>query len=109
MKFFTFTQNNSGGVFHRDENIAEFVIVEAADAADANRRAIAVGIYFDGIASGRDCECCGDRFHPFFDGSEGDDVPSIYGEPVESYKPFLGRHEVIVHFASGEKKVFDCA
>lgn len=109
MRFFCFTQNNSGGVFISDGDVAEFVVVEAADAADANRRAQAVGVYFDGVRDGRDCECCGDRFFPVFDGSRGDEVPSVFGEPVESFKPFYGSQRVVVHFASGEKKVFDCA
>ena len=41
MAFFVFNQNNSGGVFDLDKErgITRFVVVEAKDAAAANRRA----------------------------------------------------------------------
>ena len=29
---------------------------------EANTKACDIGIYFDGVANGADCECCGDRW-----------------------------------------------
>jgi hypothetical protein len=80
-KFFTFRQNNSGGIDHIDENLNRYVIIEANDAQHANERAQEIGIYFDGVSDGTDCDCCGDRWHRVYD-SDADEVPSIYGEPV---------------------------
>ena len=59
MPFFTFYQNNSGGVF---DGPAHYVIVEASDAEEAATRAETVGVYFNGVEDGLDCECCGDRW-----------------------------------------------
>lgn len=64
-KYYEFSQNNSGGSFDFDEElgITTRVFIEAYDAVDANHRAERIGIYFDGIDSGQDCACCGDRWY----------------------------------------------
>ena len=82
-KFFTFSQNNSGGSFdhNSDAGIGYIVCVEAADADHANSRAKSIGLYFDGCADGIDCPCCGDRWYPAWGG--GDPVPMKYGEPLK--------------------------
>ena len=79
-KFYTFRQNNSGGVF--DGPV--YVIVEATSAEEANRIAENSEIvYFDGCDKGMDCPCCGDRWYPQWSDDKGDDVPSHYGEPFD--------------------------
>lgn len=72
-KFFEFNQNNSGGTFITDASrgIGEYVIIEAADAKEANSLAQQKGLYFDGCESGQDCDCCGDRWYD----------PSACGDP----------------------------
>ena len=84
-KFFTFSQNNSGGGFDHDEKagIGHYVIVEAKDAEDANRRAESIGLYFNGVSDDRDCECCGDRWYEQSN-DEGSDSPMIYDQDVSS-------------------------
>jgi hypothetical protein len=78
--FFTFRQNNSGGVFTSQFHT---IIVEADSADEANERAEEhTFVSFDGVSKGRDCECCGDRWGRQWD-DEGDDVPSIWGKAVE--------------------------
>ena len=83
MKRFTYSQNNSGGVYdfpkwtgpadlggvftaahHRRfaEDVDVWVMAESAAEADMLAKKHA-GVYFDGCASGRDCDCCGDRWH----------------------------------------------
>lgn len=83
MKFFTFSQNNSGGVF---ADPAQHVIVQADCHNDANNIAQDHGLYFNGCHSNIDCDCCGDRWYSC-DDSDGDDSPAIYGQSVDSYKP----------------------
>lgn len=58
MVFYVFSQNNSGGNFIGP---AIVVAVEAQSAAEANRKAEKIGVYFD---SERDCPCCGSRWDP---------------------------------------------
>lgn len=63
--FFLFRQNNTGGDFHLrpDKGISVRVVVEAGSSAAADARAEAIGLYFDGVEDGHDCECCGDRWY----------------------------------------------
>ena len=81
MPFYYFNQNNSGGrfVFEKDR-LSHHVIIEAENHHLANDKAESLGIYFNGCADDRDCECCGDRWYPAY--REGADVPSIYDEDV---------------------------
>ena len=103
MKFFTFVQNNSGGVF---SGPAQYVIVEAANAEDANDRAEAVGLYFDGAVEdadgySRDCPCCGSRWHRQYADDEGDPSPMIYGKPAAE-SPYTGR--ILIVYADGRQE-----
>lgn len=81
--FYHFNQNNSGGWCHNDEDLCHHVIIEAENASEANARAEGLGIYFDGVENGRDCECCGDRWYPVW--GQGDDEPQIHGEHPATY------------------------
>lgn len=56
--FYRFGQNNPGGFFDGPQ----VLIVEASSSQEAEELATEAGVYFDGVASGRDCECCGDRW-----------------------------------------------
>jgi len=108
-KFFTFSQNNSGGRFKHDPKagIGHYVIVEAKDADDANRRAEKIGLYFNGVADDRDCECCGDRWSEQWS-NEGKDTPCIYDTDVSdgTYTPsWIGRGlDSYIHYIDGTIK-----
>ena len=82
MSYFKFNQNNSFGVFHG----TPLVFVQADNAADANRVAQDHGVYFNGVADGVDCDCCGDRWYPVSD-DDAQDQPSalIWGGGVTVY------------------------
>jgi hypothetical protein len=108
-KFYHFSQNNTGGSFDFDESrgITHNVIVEAIDYNHANTRAEDIGVYFDGMG---DCECCGNRWYSQWDDTEGTNVPSIYGEPVESQVSMMAwmapGKEIVVHYLDGRKEWF---
>jgi len=78
MPFFAYHQNNSGGSFRVNDSVTEFVIIEADSADAANAAAIDIGIYFNGVREGIDCDCCGDRWCPAWD--DGDAEPNIWGK-----------------------------
>lgn len=80
--FYTYDQNNSGGGFdhYPASGIGFRVVIEAVSAADADRKAEAIGLYFNGCDSGMDCDCCGDRWHPAY--GEGSEQPEQYGKPI---------------------------
>jgi len=99
-RFFEFSQNNSGGIFDVDDNVAHYVIIEAYSPRQANSKAEEIGIYFDGCAKGMDCGCCGDRWHELYDTDEGDaelDMPSLGG---------MFNSQVIVYHLDGRKETF---
>jgi hypothetical protein len=104
--FFDFDQNNSGGGFDFDAEagITHHVIIEADSAEEANERARELGLYFDGVENGPDCDCCGDRWYEAH--GEGDDVPTVYGTPVTEYEALMlwapkGTPEIFIHYADG--------
>jgi hypothetical protein len=85
MKFYYYRQNNSGGVWDRDENLDTDVLIEANSASEANDLAERIGIYFngceedeDGNSIGRDCPCCGDRWYRAYE-DDGEVYPHRYG------------------------------
>lgn len=80
MLFFTFRQSNPGG-FYQDE-MPNYLIVEAPSSDFANFAAEKQGVYFDGCQTGQDCPCCGNRWGRVYSG-DGTDNPQIYGEKVE--------------------------
>ena len=60
--FYVFHQNNSGGYF--TEPAKNIIVKDAGDSEQATEVALKAGIYFNGIAAGLDCSCCGDRWFP---------------------------------------------
>ena len=90
MRFFTYRQNNSRGRY--DENLPKVLIVEAATVGEAERVAEGLGVYFDGVAKGPDCVCCGDRWQR---AEEGSVVPNCWpSTPFESVLTETGAIEV---------------
>lgn len=74
-KLFLFRQNNSGGYFTVDDTVDVNVVIEAESADQANEIATKhLGIYFNGVDAGFDCECCGDRWYPVEESDETDKV-----------------------------------
>lgn len=93
-KYFTFTQNNTGGSFEEDDNVDLYVIIEADNADEANYFAEEIGIYFDGVYDGYDCSCCGDRWYTVSE-SDGTPSPLVYGEYPDG--------ATIIHYKDGTK------
>jgi len=93
MRFFEFSQNNSGRSFKTNEaeGIGSRVYIEARTANEANEKAERIGIYFDGVDVGRDCACCGDRW---FRASEDSAEKKIVLNEVYSFNwhPFVYVH-----------------
>ena len=61
--FYEFTQNNSGGTFVVDDKVCHRLFVEADNEDEAYSIAKSLGCYWDGVAKGIDCPCCGDRWY----------------------------------------------
>jgi hypothetical protein len=107
MNFYMWRQNNTGGSFITDGDLSRFVVIEAKNYAKAEEKALNLGVYYNGVDSDRDCECCGDRWY------SGDMVELKDGDTIEDY---LQREEdeypcrgtmTILHLADGSKKIFE--
>ena len=94
--YFSFSQNNSGGGWAIDQEagIGIKVFVQASSPAEANAKAEAIGIYFDGVANGNDCSCCGNRWTECWESDTGDE------EAPKASKVSDG-DTVFVHHADG--------
>jgi hypothetical protein len=107
--FYTFIQNNSGGDFVINDDVAQYVIIEADNANQANEIALKVGIYFDGTCGGPDCPCCGDRWSSV---SERDtsESPSIYGDNPTNDEFWTSKYHkeklAIIYYKDGKKESY---
>lgn len=100
-KFYEYRQNNSGGSFYYDENVCVHVFVEAKNHGEANGRAEALGIYFNGCDSGQDCNCCGDRWYPV---DEDDAEESVeLNMKWDAYWPSEDGTIAVIHYRDGKK------
>ena len=106
MAFYHRSQNNSGGGFDFDEaaGITHHVVIEADSAEEATERAEAIGCYWNGVESGADCPCCGDRWYEPGDYGRRE-FPHIYGAPLGTATRTLGwmkdGRETAVHYKDG--------
>ena len=79
MVWFEFRQNTSGSYYIGPTE----VWVEADDYMEANERAEREGIvYFDGVDSEQDCECCGDRWSRTWKGAATEILDACEGALV---------------------------
>lgn len=106
--FHSYAQNNSCGSLTVNDEVANFVFIEADDSDQADEIACKIGIYFNGVDDGLDCECCGDRWYS--SGSEGEAEPKIYGESIAEYRDVLntkvGEPYAHVYYKDGRKETF---
>lgn len=106
--FFKYSQNNSGGSFTVNNEVCHTIYIEAESAVEANYKAEELGCYWDGVANGEDCPCCGDRWYPCGDADFIDlDSPIFAGvykgtyseltddDVVEEWNEKYGSYEVV--------------
>ena len=105
--FFTYRQNNSYGRYEFNDKLSAYVIVEAKNAEEANKRAEELGIEFN-----EGCSTCGDRWSRA-DHHDSEKIPMIYDEdvsegsyqghayakhslPVAGYIHYYDRKEIVI-------------
>lgn len=97
LKWYTVRQNNSGGSFTVDNDVAHFVSVQAASDKEAENKMNDIT-----ASSGYDwCECCGERWYVYFDESDGYEVPTYYGKPLSEHKSSWCNDEIRLHYYNG--------
>lgn len=91
MGWYKFSQNNSGGSFIVTDTLCHNVWIEADSLSIAVDQAKDLGVYFDGVSKGFDCDCCGDRWYEPWEAQE---FPVKWSETksfetVEEYAQYL--------------------
>jgi hypothetical protein len=78
------------------------VVIESDYYEQAEIYALGIGIYYDGVDSGRDCSCCGDRW---YEGGELDTEGQPMLEHLQGYADEYGweNPSIIIHYADGTK------
>lgn len=101
LKWYTMRQNNSGGYFIRNNEVRDTVIVQASSPEDAESRA-------ESIICGNDyyCECCGERWHTWFSEGDGEEVPSLYGKPIDELDRESFRYDAVLYYFDGTKRFY---
>lgn len=77
MKYFTYNQNNSGGYFIRNDEVADYVIIQASSAKEADEKMSDISYDHDSY-----CQCCGERWWIDSDESDGKDGPMVYKDDI---------------------------
>ena len=63
LKFYEYSQNNTGGSFVIDDKLCHRLFIEANSSSEADSIAEGLGCYWNGVDEGPDCPCCGDRWY----------------------------------------------
>lgn len=100
-KFFTVSQNNSGGYFIENEDVGHYVIIEAENAKQAEEKLAEITEEYLEY-----CECCGERWFTWWDDEDGKGEPMIYTETVAEYRDMCGGN-AIVYYYDGTKRKFE--
>lgn len=102
-KFYTVNQNNSGGFYIKNENVAEYVIIEAIDVCHAQSRAEKILENYRSY-----CPCCGPRWNDsWLSEEDGKETPMIYSEPIKDYLSWVKNAVAIIHYIDGTKEIIN--
>lgn len=104
MKFYEYSQNNTGGSFIKEMGYA--IIIQANSNEEADRIAESKGVYFDGCENDRDCSCCGDRWDRAY--GEGTEEPEFYSKKHSpNGKPYINWNlPTNIYYKDGTTEVF---
>lgn len=101
LKWYELDQNNSGGYFIRNDVVRSTVLIQAISPEDAEAKA---NLIVAGYTSY--CDCCGERWSIWFVESDGKEVPSIYGTPIEEVKADWFNTDAVLYYFDGTKRYY---
>jgi hypothetical protein len=103
--FYTYRQSNSGGYYHINDMVAEYVIIEAMDEDAASEKlSEVIKNYYWGCG----CGTCSERWSYYVD-NDGDNEPSIQNIPAADYRhkgwfDEDDKRTVVVYYTFGNKE-----
>lgn len=98
LKWYEFSQNNSGGYFIQTDSLCEYVLIEAISYEDAKTKLTNL---VDSDNAWGYCECCGERWCLWGE-EDGTDSPTIWGESIYTLSTSYGREQCILHHYEGK-------
>jgi hypothetical protein len=104
LKWYEYSQNNTGGTFILDDGVAKYVFIQATSPEEANTKAEEIGIYFYGVLDGRDCECCGDRWYKPYESSTEKEMDERIKNGFNSFFVSVGEPIAHKYYADGKKE-----
>ena len=95
--FYEFDQNNSGGRFVTNDKLCQKLYIEADNVHEAISKAEESGCYWDGVNSGYDCPCCGDRWSQPYEPLDflQERQVSCYSSVIEDWYKKYGKYEIV--------------
>ena len=99
-KFYTICQNNSGGYNIQNDDVDQFVCVEADNVEMAKSKFKEILVPYREY-----CPCCGERWDDdFLDEEDGFDTPTIYGEKHTEFKDkfWCNDGSIIIYYLNGK-------
>lgn len=95
--FYTINQNNSGGYIIDNEDVSNFVSVEANNFKEAEGKLRSITEDYSEF-----CECCGERWYIDLNNDDAEEIPMIYDIPYnqEVYKCWSSEH-IIIYYLDG--------
>ena len=102
-KFFTFGQNNSGGYYIVNDDVAAFLIIEAQNANEAISKMEDITEDYSQF-----CSCCGQRWSSWMDDSDGTEEPMVYEAKikVEKLKGWMSTSTIIYYYDGTKEKLW---
>jgi len=100
-RFFTFVQNNSGGYFYENDDVAHFLIVEAPSLSDAVHKMREITSSYEDY-----CPCCGERWSDWLDDDSGKEEPMVYDTRIKEAPVAIGffGSTTIIYYYDGTKE-----
>lgn len=97
--FYTINQNNSGGYFIENDDVREYLIIEADSVDEANDKLYDITQDYSEY-----CSCCGKRWSNFNE-DNGSEEPMIRYIPVDKVEEGVFRHSCIIYYKNGDKRI----
>lgn len=99
LRWWTADQNNSGGYYIENQDVAAYVLVQARSVQEAQSRIKPVlSRYFEF------CYCCGQRWSTDdWTDEDGTSEPTIYGKPLDRQQPAFRTATVVMHHYDGSR------
>lgn len=98
--FYTIGQNNSGGYYIDNENVGEFVSVEANSPQEAEDKLNRIVEDYSDY-----CPCCGQRWRINLYRDDETEIPMIYDEPYNNCtNTFWNTGNIVIYYLDGRKE-----